>query len=203
MMKRFLAVPALLFSSLGLWCCSKGAKAPTPPSRTVTEKPGNPTPKAVGTGRILLEAEDAQEIQPLFRIAANAAASGNKCIEVPGDAGGKVAPSGKDLPGHAKFVFTVKHPGHYHLWGRAFWLDGCGNSFTMKLDDGDEHTFGNDGTYERWHWIEWRVRNGLKLDAGKHTLLVKCRESGTLLDQILLTTVEPDDGGIPQGIEAP
>lgn len=145
--------------------------------------------------RILIEAENALEIVPLMRVASDPKASLGRCIEIPEK--GKQ----KKTPGYARYVFKVEKSGSYYLWGRKFWRDGCGNSFTIKMDNMPDMTFGGDSTYDRWTWIVLNIPGGFELESGEHVLLVKNRENGVKLDQILLTTVHPDEGGVPQGIE--
>jgi hypothetical protein len=153
--------------------------------------------------RILIEAENAVEIVPAVRLAPDPRASMGRCIEIVEGAGKPSSGSKKKTLGYARYVFEVKKPGIYHLWGRKFWRDGCGNSFTIKMDEMPDMTFGGDGTYERWTWIRLNIPNGFELEPGEHVLLVKNREDGVKLDQILLTNVHPDEGGVPQGIEEP
>ncbi len=176
------------------------------------EVPGDPRanvlnaalPLRVDQGeRILMEAENAVEIVPTVLLASDPRASMGRCIEIAEGAGKPSANSKKKVFGHARYVFEVKKPGIYYLWGRKFWRDGCGNSFTIKLDEMPDMTFGGDGTYERWTWIRLNIPRGLVLESGEHVLLVKNREDGVKLDQILITNIHPDEGGVPQGIEEP
>lgn len=124
-----------------------------------------------------------------------AGASGKSYLEVPQ---GKGNPP-KVTTGVATVDFAVKQSRAFLLWCRVWWIDECGNSLTVVLDDGRPFVFGQDGTYKTWHWVRAPVRlKQLNLDAGKHTLKVLNREDGVRIDQILLTT---DKRYVPVGVE--
>jgi hypothetical protein len=90
--------------------------------------------------------------------------------------------------GMALFTFTVAQDGDYYLWCRTWWLDECGNSFSMSIDDARPFIFGEDSTFKSWHWVRASLRlKQLTLTKGKHTLTVRNREDGVYLNQILLT----------------
>ena len=75
--------------------------------------------------------------------------SGGKHLEIPQGAG--YPP--KVTTGEATWAFEVPTAGRYYLWCRVRWDDECGNSLTMHIDDAKPFTFGQDGTYKRWHWV--------------------------------------------------
>ena len=105
----------------------------------------------------------------------------------------------KKTKGHAVYNFEVAEDGEYSLWCRVWWLDRCGNSLTVIIDDGKPFTFGQDGTYKFWHWVKNPPKiKQLNLKKGKHKLQVKRREDGIKLDQILFTK---DKRFVPMGIE--
>ena len=86
------------------------------------------------------------------------------------------------------FAFDVDKEAPYYLWCRVWWDGECSNSFTMTLDDGLPFIFGEDATYNAWHWVKAPPRlKQLNLSKGRHTLTIKNREDGVRLDQILLT----------------
>ncbi|HOF90003.1 MAG TPA: hypothetical protein PLZ36_18150 [Armatimonadota bacterium] len=127
--------------------------------------------------------------------------SGNKVLAVP-----KLDPGEKVV--REDIVYTVKVPadGRYYLWARTFWTTGCGNSFFVKVQgyDSGEWIIGGDGTYNILHWVclsdtgdnKSRPRP-LILKKGTVAITFGSRESGTMLDQVVLTT---DPGFQPAGI---
>jgi hypothetical protein len=122
-------------------------------------------------------------------------ASGNSYLEVPQ---GKGNPP-KVTTGEGALDVTVKQSREYFLWCRVWWMDECGNSVAIVMDDGRPFVLGQDGTYKQWHWVRAPARlKQLKLKAGKHTLKIVNREDGVRIDQVLLTT---DKRLIPVGIE--
>ncbi len=144
-----------------------------------------------GIKRICLEAESAAVTPPMLvvedTVPADAPneqrASGEKYIEI---AQGKGHPP-KMTNGLAVLSFDVEEPGEYTLWCRVWWLDACGNSLRINLDQAPGFTFGEDGIYKRWHWVKAPPRlKQLKLKQGKHTLTLANREDGVRVDQILL-----------------
>jgi hypothetical protein len=119
-------------------------------------------------------------------------ASGGSYIDIP-DGVGKPP----DVGGEAVYSFDVKVAGDYVFWGRAWWADSCGNSFTLVLDQGKPFEFGGDGTYKSWHWVKGMKAN---LSAGAHTLRIQNREDGVKLDEFLFTG---DPKFVPVGAEEP
>jgi hypothetical protein len=122
-------------------------------------------------------------------------ASGSTFLEVPQGKGNPPKVSG----GQASYTFPLDDSGTYYLWCRVWWLDECGNSFTMTLNEGRPFTFGQDAVYKTWHWVKAprRIRD-LKMDAGPQQLIIKNREDGFRIDQILLTL---DKRFVPVGVE--
>lgn len=156
---------------------------------------------------ICFEAETVEKIAAPMQVgpgdttAANAkwpevkGASGNAYVEVP---------EGKGKPpevttGTATWTFHVDQAGTYLLWARVWWLDECGNSLTMSVNEHTPFTFGQDATYKRWHWVKapYGLKQ-LKLTPGPATLTIKNREDGVRIDQILLSA---DKRYVPVGIE--
>lgn len=155
--------------------------------------------------RVLIEAETATDLQePLAIIDAAKpdavqvakGASGDKYLEV---APGKGKPAEGAPTGQAALKFTVAKAGTYVLWARCFWQDGCGNSVTMQLDDKPAFTFGQDSTYNAWHWVKVPPPLAqMKLSRGEHKLVLRNREDGVRFDQILLVN---DARYVPVDIE--
>ncbi len=98
--------------------------------------------------------------------------------------------------GAAIYEIDVKKAGKYRFWGRKFWEDGCGNSFTLVVN-GHSAIFGEDGTYGHWEWITI-VGPPYELPVGKVKLEILNREDGVKLDKFILTT---DMDLVPQGSE--
>lgn len=148
---------------------------------------------------ICLEAEAAEVLTPPMRLisvdATNAPevkeAAGGRCLEIPESAG-----KPPEVGGDARYACQVTAAADFILWIRVWWLDSCGNSLTVVLDDGKPFAFGQDGTYKSWHWVR-----GMKvyLPAGRHALKIENREDGVKIDQILLTSVPRY---VPVGIES-
>ena len=85
------------------------------------------------------------------------------------------------------------------LPARVWWEGECSNSFTMSLDDGLPFVFGEDATYNSWHWVKAPSRlKQLTLSKGKHKLTIKNREDGVRLDQVLFVM---DKNHVPVDVE--
>lgn len=173
---------------------------------------------ACGGDVLCMEAEAAGVVVPHVRIAEAGkgaveeawgivkGASGNSYIEVPQGKnpasplpGEPKADCVASLVGEARYAFEVKSDGSHYMWCRVWWLDSCGNSFAVSIDGARPFTFGQDGTYRRWHWMKAPPRlTQLKLSKGRHTLRISNREDGIRLDQILFTK---DRRYVPVGIE--
>jgi hypothetical protein len=124
------------------------------------------------------------------------------------DASGKVSekkvlaipklPAGTKVPkDEVSYTLRIPQDGAYYLWARVFWSTGCGNSFFLRVEEAGagEWILGGDATYDAMHWIcltdggdnSSRPRP-LRLKKGMATLVLGARESGTRVDQFLLTT---------------
>lgn len=130
-------------------------------------------------------------------------ASADKYLEIPKQRPAVPAdtPADKDCAepprkGCATITIEIPENGQYYLWGRTWWTDECRNSITVSVDKKPGFTFGDDRTFKCWHWIKSLKK--LKLTKGKHSLLLKQREPGVRIDQILLTN---DRRYVPVGIE--
>ena len=142
---------------------------------------------------IFIEAEDfTGELEPPMTLAEYTEASGGKCIHIEGGSGapgGKHPVTGIQYParyGAAVYKFTVQTAGKYRFWGRKFWEDGCGNSFTLIVNGLPPVIFGQDGTYDSWEWKAAPVL--FDLPAGENVIEVLNREDGVRLDKFVLTT---------------
>lgn len=152
-------------------------------------------PAFAAGARICLEVEVGKVTDPVV-VYKSKDCSGGAGIEVPEGANPK-AEEGKPPPkltGDCTITFKAPQEGTYSLWARAWWIDGCGNSYAVSVDDGDRATISS-GNYKRWHWVRGPK---LRLSAGKHTLVLHNTEDGARLDQIFLTT---DAARVPVGKE--
>jgi hypothetical protein len=165
-------------------------------------------PKVVEHGdeagsNIVIEAEAFTTIEPPMTVEEDKGASGGKYLTIPGNAGkpgGDVyGEEGKNYPdrwGAAIYKFNVTDPGRYRFWGRKLWANGCGNSFSIKVNGGAPVEYGGDGVYDQWDWKPCTVFFDLK--AGENTLEVLNREAGVSMDKMIFTK---DLQFIPQGKE--
>lgn len=131
--------------------------------------------------KICFEAESAATVEPVLKKVtpgASADYSGKGYIHIPWD---KNETKGK---GEAGFKLNVTKPGNYYVFSRTFWENGCGNSILLIIN-GQERMLGEDGTYNKWHWVSNPTKIPLK--AGVNTIVLKNRETGVKIDQIFLT----------------
>lgn len=136
--------------------------------------------------RVCWEAETAGTMQkPLRKVmgSGNKPYSGKGYLEIPWD---ENKSKGK---GQAVYTFKVKTPGVYTVWARTYWANGCGNSVAVSVNGGSPKILGEDGTYDKWHWVGGNAR--VKLNAGANKLILKNRETGVSIDQFFLTQ-DPD-----------
>ncbi len=154
-------------------CAGLGQTRPASTGSTGSESHPMPQCKT-----LVIEAESASGLGREIVRFADRAASGNAAVMVKDN-------SKKTLRRANPVIlpFAVDKPGKYRLWLRAWWRDGCGNSFAAAMDGGKPMLVGNDGTYRVWHWVEGPV---LDLKNGRHELGIMPRESGARLDQVLL-----------------
>ena len=136
--------------------------------------------------KVCFEAEGAQSVKsPLLKKTpgSNKAYSGRGFIEIPWDQN-----KTKGL-GDATIRFNAPKAGVYHLWSRVFWANGCGNSIEANVNGKGSKILGEDGTYDKWHWVGGNAKVALK--AGPNVLVLKNRETGVRVDQFFLCT-DPD-----------
>lgn len=136
------------------------------------------------------EAESANKITPPFRLGKTVGCSGGRCVFQPLHSGRPPA-----VKCWAGYKVMIKTPGRYHLWGRCLWQNGCGNSFNVQIDKSQPSILGQDGTYNRWHWVEVKG-HAYTLSRGVHSMYLLNREDGPTVDEYYLTT---DDDDVPAG----
>lgn len=141
--------------------------------------------------KICFEAESANSVEPVLRKVTPGASkdySGKGYIHIPWD---KNETKGQ---GQASFKLNAPKAGNYYVFARTFWENGCGNSISLVIN-GQERMLGEDGTYNKWHWVSNPLKIPLK--AGANTVVLKNRETGVKIDQIFMTD---DSQYEPQGI---
>jgi hypothetical protein len=153
---------------------------------------------------VWLEAETGELSAPM-RIATNAEASASQYVWVPPNP--KWIREPHQIGGSVHYRFQVPQDGTYVIWGRVRAEGPQENSFYVALDD---------STFFAWHvhvsstqtW-GWDVISDLEprdlstpflfaLGVGEHTLVLYQRESGTQLDELLITndvTLIPNETG--------
>ena len=140
------------------------------------------TALAAGNAKVCFEAEGAASVESPLRKALpgvkKKAHSGRGYIDIPWDQN-KTKGIGK-----ATYRVNVKTAGTYYLWARTFWANGCGNSIGVSVNGSGEKILGEDGTYDKWHWVGGTARVALK--AGANTIVLHNRETGVRIDQIFL-----------------
>jgi hypothetical protein len=134
---------------------------------------------------IFVEAEEGQLTPPMRKLARSDAAGGF-AVAVPtgsgrGEAGGKVLDNG-----YATYKIAIPEDGKYRVSARVFWPNDSANSFFYAWDGGPPKLLGNDELLRKWHWIE---TSPTPLKAGEHTLVIRNREEGSIIDCM---TVVPD-----------
>ncbi|MFH0910172.1 MAG: hypothetical protein V1918_01495 [Planctomycetota bacterium] len=166
--------------------------------------------------RILLEAEEAEEIESPVSIADDVpdASKGRCCYlgpekvnEKPETAQYKKGYPGAEHPGYARLSFLAPETADYTVWVRVRWSDDCGDSLDVAVDDAFWGTVqGNASKYEpRWIWLRVgspRMPLTRRFIKGTRHVLALCnREDDLYFDQVLLVDAGYDVD--PVGIERP
>jgi hypothetical protein len=141
--------------------------------------------------KVCFEAENAGAIQsPLKKVLEGSSKeySGKGYIDIPWD---QNKTKGQ---GSATIKFNVKKAGVYYVWARTFWANGCGNSIAVSVNGSGDKILGEDGTYDKWHWVGGAAR--VQLKAGTNTIVLKNRETGVRVDQFFFCQ---DSGYTPTG----
>lgn len=94
----------------------------------------------------------------------------------------QVAPAGDS--GAVTIPFTTTKDSKYYIHARVNCPSADDDSFWVQVDDGDFVAANGLGT-KGWQWVKLHA---FKPTAGKHTLTIKYRENGALLDRIGITT---------------
>ena len=155
-----------------------GSPSTTTSSSSSTSSPPVSTTESVNAE---IEAEDGIMSGPMERVADNSASSGMYIWVRNGGGSG----------GSAKYSFEVTKAGKYIIWGRVLAPNASDDSFYVSVDGGSESTW--DTTIStKWVWDKVSHRGGAdpvayNLSTGNHTLVIKQREDGAKLDEIIIT----------------
>ena len=137
------------------------------------------------TTKVVFEGEHYTSITPSMTQGSSGDASNGAYVQVPLQRPHGYEEGAPTDTGKAVYKIKIPVAGSYRVWARCHWYDGCGNSFFLKIDDKPAVVLGQDGTYQRWHWVKGPT---LHLGTGQHTIVLQNREDGSKLDEALLTT---------------
>jgi lysophospholipase L1-like esterase len=152
--------------------------------------------------RVWLESEQGGVVSPMV-VGLDSQASSGGYMWVPNGVGNVMDPL--RAGGTVSYTFEVPAAGDYVVWGRVM-LDGTGgdDSFFVSMDSGPYALWDTrQGPTGQWGWDLVNNRGVAdpvvyRLEAGRHTLVVKQREDGAKLDRVMVTN---DLGYAPQGLE--
>lgn len=139
---------------------------------------------AVGK-KVVVEAEKCVTIAPSMQKATSTLASNGAYIQIPLRRPHATSETGPADTGNATYRANIPLAGSYRFWGRTQWEDGCGNSFFLKIGSKPAVVLGQDGTYQRWHWVKGPT---VQLPAGAVPIIIQNREDGAKIDQFMLTS---------------
>ncbi len=168
---------------------------PTEAACDDTEAPADPTePPTTGVQEFWGDAECAT-FGPRWRKVNGVTASNGSYLVFSGPTQSSAPTSGTPDSEHVRFATTLAQAGTYYLYVRLDAADNSRNSFWIKVDNGHWLKFWKlrDGRNMITNGFEWRKVTddtrevALDLSAGTHTIIVANRETGTLLDKVLLS----------------
>jgi hypothetical protein len=137
------------------------------------------------SNKIVVEAEKCASITPSMQKVNSSVASNGAFIQIPLRRPHATTETGPADSGNATYSVNIPAAGSYRFWGRTHWQDGCGNSFFLKIGSKPAVVLGQDGTYQRWHWVKGPT---VQLPAGAVQIIIQNREDGAKIDQFLLTS---------------
>ena len=147
----------------------------------------------------VIEAEAAHFILTEFTVAEDAKASGGKFVWAPGEPG----EGGGSNRARAAWMVHVPRDGQWHLWARVQAPTPSDDSFFVTVRQPgaseDQHLAWYTGTKPEWTWAPVQSGKGedvegfqvLDLKKGGALIEFSCREDGTRLDALYLTS-DPD-----------
>lgn len=148
------------------------------------------------------EVEAALQVEPPFAVGRDSRAAGGRFVWRPG-VPGAVGPAG----GRALIPLKVPVAGGYYLLARVLSPTPSEDSFQLSIRAGAQEVLPlsdwHIGVHGDWSWQAVSLTPGeptrVEIPAGLALLEIRCREDGTMIDQILLTdqrtaarTVPPD-----------
>lgn len=182
---------------------------PTDPG-TNTQPPPKQGPAILTPVKIVLECEKSAKLEDkaadgtaVMRIGSAQMGKAIGYLEIPdgwiktcGLENVKGEDTGGKLPGKAFYEFEVPRQDDYYIILRAKWMDSCGNSVWMRIDDkpyvGVEDEIGKiDDSNFKWMWhpvTEMAKAKEFKLGPGKHVLEINTKEDGPMFDKVLIST---------------
>jgi hypothetical protein len=134
--------------------------------------------------KVVVEAENCVTITSSMQKTASSLASNGAYIQIPLRRPHATTETGPADTGNATYNVNIPAAGSYRFWGRTHWSDGCGNSFFLRIGTKPAVVLGQDGTYQRWHWVKGPT---VQLPAGAVQIVIQNREDGAKIDQFLLT----------------
>jgi len=134
-----------------------------------------------------VEAEDADSLISPLTIGQDSGASGNEYIYTPNNRKNYWAFHNKT----ATYTVTIAQAGEYIFWGRIVAPSSKDNSFYVQVDSGNNNVW-NLPTGSSWQWdqVEYSFWGGpirFNLSPGTHTIKIKAKEDGAMIDKFLLT----------------
>jgi len=135
--------------------------------------------------KVVVEAEKYVTITPSMQKVASSLAANGAYIQIPLRRPHATSETEPADTGHTTYAVNIPAAGSYRFWGRTHWQDGCGNSFYLKIGIKPAVVLGQDGTYQRWHWVKGPT---VQLPAGAVQIVIQNREDGAKIDQFLLTS---------------
>ena len=197
-------VGAVLFlAALAVFVAGCPRNAAPAPGGDAADAPRPPPPAAAKGLHLVLEAEDQVAIALPMAIEDDATAAKGKCVSIPLAVGAARDPKAKEEApvkegkGSVSLRFTVPAATTAQVWFRVRWKGVCSNSLIAVFAGQPPLTVGQDQTYDQWHWVKLDGP-GLKLAAGEQTVVLREREDGIAVDQVLLTS---DRDFVPMDIE--
>lgn len=156
--------------------------------------PGNPENAALAVkeveervyGSYFFEVEEGN-VSEKTMVGEDEDASGGKYWYAPVDAG-LLHLTTADLSGEifSRFKFEVTHKGNYYMWIRYQTPQAAQKSTWFAVDDRDYVRI-DDSEVRGWRWQ--KLRNPYYLDTGWHTLDIKYRQPGHMVDAVILSDV--------------
>lgn len=147
---------------------------------------GLPLFRETSPGLVVMEADQLWLVEPM---------AVQTDAERPSDRHIAVATPGSREQGGAYGRFEISTPGEYVLWARTFGPSAESDSFYVSIDGGPPSLSDLD-QLGAWHWtavrnrIEGksagRARTVVPLEAGRHTIQIRNRESGTRIAKVVI-----------------